>query len=184
MSFTALFFLSIYFANQFFSRLAKVSENTNDKHAASPVSPSEDKPAAAHGDVEMEDIKTNDVAPAVAESSSAAVDTSASGDKSKSRRKSSGIPEHKSKKLSKKASKAKMTHIDAQPGDYFMIRLKGYPLWPGIVCDESMLPNTLLKNRPVTALGKDGTYRADYADGGAKVNDRTFPVMYLHTNEL
>jgi len=174
----------MYLANQFISRLAKVSENTNDKHAGSPKSPSEDKPAALQGDAEMEDIKTSDAAPAIAESSTAAVDTPASGDKSKSRRKSGGIPEHKSKKLNKKASKAKMTHIDAQPGDYFMIRLKGYPLWPGIVCDESMLPNTLLKSRPVTALGKDGTYRADYADGGAKVNDRTFPVMYLHTNEL
>jgi len=172
----------MYLANQFISRLAKVSENTNDKHAGSPKSPSEDKPAALQGDAEMEDIKTSDAAPAIAESSNAAVDTPASGDKSKSRRKSGGIPEHKSK--NKKASKAKMTHIDAQPGDYFMIRLKGYPLWPGIVCDESMLPNTLLKSRPVTALGKDGTYRADYADGGAKVNDRTFPVMYLHTNEL
>jgi len=171
-------------ANQLNPRLAKVSENTIDKHAKSPKSPSEDKPAAVPEDAEMKDIKASDVAPAVAESSSATVDTLASADKSKSRRKSSGIPEHKGKKLSKKASKAKMTHIDAQPGDYFMIRLKGYPLWPGIVCDESMLPNTLLKSRPVTALGKDGTYRADYADGGAKVNDRTFPVMYLHTNEL
>lgn len=100
------------------------------------------------------------------------------------RRKSSGVPEHQKKKLNKKASKAKMTHTDAKPGDYFMIRLKGYPLWPGIVCDETMLPNTLLKNRPVTAARPDGTYREDYADGGAKVKDRTFPVMYLHTNEL
>ena len=165
-------------------RLVKPTEDTNDKHAASPKSPSEDKPAAGQGGVEKQDIKTSGVAPAVAESSSATVDTLTPADKSKSRRKSSTVPEHKSKKLNKKASKAKMTHIDAQPGDYFMIRLKGYPLWPGIVCDESMLPNTLLKSRPVTALGKDGTYRADYADGGAKVNDRTFPVMYLHTNEL
>ncbi|KAG9245713.1 hypothetical protein BJ878DRAFT_337988 [Calycina marina] len=163
----------------------KAADSTNDKPAASPKSSTEDKPAA---DAQMEDIKADERAPATAESSTVAADTSvtpAPADKfSKARRKSSGVPEHKSKKLNKKASKAKMTHTDAKPGDYFMIRLKGYPLWPGIVCDESMLPNTLLKNRPVTAANKDGEYRADYADGGAKVNDRTFPVMYLHTNEF
>ena len=112
--------------------------------------------------------------------------TGASKPKTPARRKSVGVPEHKgsNRKLNKKASKAKITHTDAMPGDYFMIRLKGYPLWPGIVCDETMLPNTLLKNRPVTAARPDGSYREDYADGGAKVKDRTFPVMYLHTNEL
>jgi hypothetical protein len=31
---------------------------------------------------------------------------------------------------------------------------------------------------------QDGTYRDDYEDGGSKVKDRTFPVMYLHTNEF
>ena len=132
------------------------------------------------------DIKADDVAPAAEPAGDAAANSEASGSKSnsKARRKSGGVPEHKNKKLNKKASKAKMTHVDAKPGDYFMIRLKGYPLWPGIVCDETMLPNTLLKTRPVTAAKPDGTYRQDYADGGVKVNDRTFPVMYLHTNEL
>jgi hypothetical protein len=149
--------------------------------------PSEDKPATTKEDVEMtSDIKADDVAPAAEPAGDAGASTEASDTKSnsKARRKSGGVPEHKNKKLNKKASKAKMTHIDAKPGDYFMIRLKGYPLWPGIVCDESMLPNSLLKTRPVTAARPDGTYREDYADGGARVNDRTFPVMYLHTNEL
>lgn len=148
---------------------------------------SEDKPATTKEDVEMtSDIKADDVAPAAEPAGDAGASTEASDTKSnsKARRKSGGVPEHKNKKLNKKASKAKMTHIDAKPGDYFMIRLKGYPLWPGIVCDESMLPNSLLKTRPVTAARPDGTYREDYADGGARVNDRTFPVMYLHTNEL
>lgn len=116
--------------------------------------------------------------------SETAVDSPATADKSKGRRKSGGVPEHKTKKLAKKASKAKMTHADAKPGDYFMVRLKGYPLWPAIVCDETMLPQTLIKSRPVTAARPDGTYRADYEDGGPRVKDRTFPVMYLHTNEL
>jgi hypothetical protein len=113
-----------------------------------------------------------------------AIATPASGSKSKARRKSAGVPEHKSKKLNKKASKVKMSHADAKPGDYYFIRLKGYPLWPGIVCDESMLPQSLITTRPVTAARSDGTYRADYEDGGKKVHERTFPVMYLYTNEL
>jgi len=113
-----------------------------------------------------------------------AATTPASGSKSKARRKSAGVPEHKSKKLNKKASKVKMSHADAKPGDYYFIRLKGYPLWPGIVCDESMLPQSLITTRPVTAARADGTYRADYEDGGKKVHERTFPVMYLYTNEL
>ena len=132
------------------------------------------------------DIKADEATSVAAPTDDAALSIEALGSKSntKARRKSGGVPEHKNKKLNRKGSKAKMTHTDAKPGDYFMIRLKGYPLWPGIVCDETMLPNTLLKSRPVTAARPDGTYREDYADGGAKVNDRTFPVMYLHTNEL
>lgn len=125
------------------------------------------------------------VAAPIEPAESATAQTPASAAKSKTpRRKSGGVPEHKGKKLNKKASVAKMTHIDAQPGDYFYVRLKGYPLWPAIVCDENMLPSTLTKTRPVTAARSDGTYREDYEDGGPKAKDRTFPVMYLHTNEL
>lgn len=108
----------------------------------------------------------------------------ATADKSKSRRRSSGVAEHKGKKLNKKASKAKLFHTNAQPGDHFLVKLKGYPQWPVIICDEEMLPETLIKTRPVTAKRADGTYREDYADGGKRANDRTFPVMYLRTNEL
>lgn len=110
--------------------------------------------------------------------------TPASISKSKARRKSAGVPEHKNKKLNKKASKAKMAHTDAKPGEYYFIKLKGYPLWPGIICDEEILPANLKNNRPVTASRADGTYREDYEDGGKKVLERTFPVMYLYTNEL
>lgn len=103
--------------------------------------------------------------------------------KNKNRRKSAG-GESKGKTLSKKASKAKITHSNAQPGDHFLVKLKGFPAWPAIVCDEDMLPEALLTTRPVTAARKDGTYNDNYADGGKRVNDRTFPVMYLHTWEL
>lgn len=143
------------------------------------------KPATALEDTEMaEDTKLEDAASAAEGAVEPISGTPASTSKTAPRRKSAGVPEHKGKKLNKKASKAKMTHTDAKPGDYFYVRLKGYPLWPAIVCDESMLPTTLLKSRPVTAARPDGTYRADYEDGGPKVKDRTFPVMYLHTNEF
>ncbi|KAI9640806.1 hypothetical protein NHQ30_010646 [Ciborinia camelliae] len=132
-----------------------------------------------------DDEQSDDAAPAADESAEVAdvsASTPASASKSKGRRKS-GVPEHK-KKLNKKQSKAKLTHTDAKPGDYFYVRLKGYPLWPAIVCDEDMLPSTLIKSRPVTAMRADGTYRSDYEDGGSKAKDRTFPVMYLFTNEF
>lgn len=102
---------------------------------------------------------------------------------SNNRRKSGGGASNR-KSLSKKASKARITHLGAQPGDHFLVKLKGFPEWPAIICDESMLPQALLTTRPVTAARPDGTYVENYADGGKRVNDRTFPVMYLHTNEL
>lgn len=108
----------------------------------------------------------------------------ADADKSKSRRKSVGGGGAKAKKLNKKASKPRMLNLDAEPGDHYFVKLKGFPQWPVIICDEDMLPASLLKSRPVTAKRADGTYREDYADGGKNVADRTFPVMYLHTNEL
>jgi len=73
---------------------------------------------------------------------------------------------------------------DAQPGEYYLARLKSYPPWPSIICDEEMLPDILLNSRPVTTKKADGTYNEAYADGGKKVADRTFPIMFLHTNEL
>lgn len=103
--------------------------------------------------------------------------------KNKNRRKSTG-GDNKAKTLNKKGSKARITHTDAQPGDHFLVKLKGFPAWPAIICDESMLPQALVSTRPVTAARPDGTYNENYAAGGKRVNDRTFPVMYLHTNEL
>lgn len=102
---------------------------------------------------------------------------------SASRRKSMGGAD-KSKTLNKKASKAQILHIDAQPGDHYFIKLKGFPHWPCIICDEDMLPQALLKTRPVSAARADGEYREDFADGGKNAPNRTFPIMYLATNEL
>jgi PWWP domain len=100
------------------------------------------------------------------------------------RKSTGGIPEHKSKKLNKKKSMQKITHLDAHPGDYYFARLKSYPPWPSIICDEDMLPPSLITTRPVTTKQQDGTYRADYADGGKKAHERTYPIMFLQTNEL
>ncbi|KAF8856987.1 hypothetical protein BDZ45DRAFT_452275 [Acephala macrosclerotiorum] len=165
---------------------APATESTDDKQPAAADNVTQGRPSTAQEDIEMKDASVpSDTAEAPVESSEPAAPASASAAKAKTpRRKSGGVPEHKGKKLNKKASAAKLTHTDAQPGDYFYVRLKGYPLWPAIVCDESMLPNTLIKSRPVTAARPDGSYRADYEDGGPKAKDRTFPVMYLHTNEF
>ncbi|KAM0563967.1 hypothetical protein ACHAPJ_000175 [Fusarium lateritium] len=152
-----------------------------------------DKPADEAADTEMKDATE---APAAEETKPEGSAPSADGEtatenataetpsaKAKNnRRKSTGGGGRKS--LSKKASKARLTHLDAKPGDYFLVKLKGFPAWPAIVCDESMLPQALVDSRPVAAARPDGTYTEAYADGGKRVNDRSFPVMYLHTNEF
>ena len=78
----------------------------------------------------------------------------------------------------------RITQLDAKAGDYYLARLRSFPPWPAIICDEEILPQTLLQTRPVTAARSDGTYREDYADGGKRAAERTFPVMFLQTNEL
>lgn len=102
----------------------------------------------------------------------------------KKERRKSGAASTPAKKLNKKGSRARILHLDAKPGEQYYVKLKGYPQWPAIICDEDMLPHNLIKSRPVTAARQDGTYREDYADGGRRAADRTFPVMYLFTNEL
>lgn len=62
--------------------------------------------------------------------------------------------------------------------------MKGYPLWPGIVASDDMLPKSLLDHRPVFARRSDGSWREDAEEGGKNVNERVFPLMYLYTNEL
>lgn len=95
------------------------------------------------------------------------------------KKKSSAVPEHKSKKLNKKKSRP-LTNLNAQPGEYYFARMKGHPPWPSIICDEEMLPQSLLDTRPVTTKLPDGTYKKpEYADGGKRAYERTFPVMFL-----
>lgn len=151
---------------------------------AQPREPTTSTPAVATND----DAETKDeVAPAANAEEPEANGTPATSAKKQSngkRKSTGGVPEHKSKKLNKKKSMQKITHLDAQPGDYYFARLKSYPPWPSIVCDEEMLPPSLITTRPVTTKQQDGTYRADYADGGKKAHERTYPIMFLQTNEL
>ncbi|KAI4790971.1 hypothetical protein E4T45_13067, partial [Aureobasidium sp. EXF-8846] len=106
-----------------------------------------------------------------------------SANKNGKRKSVSGVPEHKTKKGGKRKSVAQL-NLDIQPGDYYWARLKGYSPWPSIVCDEDMLPEILLGNRPVSAKRADGSYREDYEDEGKNAKDRTYPVMFLGTNEF
>ena len=131
-------------------------------------------------------VKDSSALPATSDAAAEANGTPAGSKRPQNgkRKSSSGVPEHKTKKLNKKKSLPKITHLDAQPGEYYFARLKSYPPWPAIICDEGMLPQSLLSARPVTTKQADGTYKEAYADGGKRVHERTFPIMFLHTNEL
>jgi hypothetical protein len=95
------------------------------------------------------------------------------------KKKSAGVPEHKTKKLNRKKSRPTL-RLDAKPGELYLARMKGHPPWPSIICDEEMLPQRLLKHRPVTTAQPDGTYKKpEYADGGKRAYERTFPIMFL-----
>lgn len=128
---------------------------------------------------------TTSAAAAEPESAADANGTPASADKSKGkkRKSSGGIPEHKAK-TNKRKSQTRPTNLYAKPGEYYLARLRSYPPWPSIICDEEILPQEILDSRPVSAMRPEGTYREDYADGGKRAHERTFPVMFLGTNEL
>lgn len=167
----------------------KTEEPVETKDVTEEPKGDEEKPAADGDDAEMKDATDAPAAEETAEGSAApaeeqpAASTETPASKNnKNRRKSTGEP--KGKALNRKGSKARLTHLDAQPGDYFLVKLKGFPAWPATVCDESMLPHALVSSRPVTAARPDGTFTEAYADGGKRANDRSFPVMYLHTNEF
>lgn len=157
------------------------SQAVSEKAAPSPQ-PTSTTPAETQ-DSEMKDAPETAGAPAEAQ---AVPDTEGTDKKAANgkRKSTGGVPEHKNKKLNKKKSMPKITHLDAQPGDYYFARLKSYPPWPSVICDEDMLPTSLLTTRPVTTKKSDGTYNEAYVDGGKKVAERTYPVMFLHTNEL
>ncbi|KAL3475389.1 hypothetical protein BJX99DRAFT_247594 [Aspergillus californicus] len=163
----------------------KPAESTpaQDDKKKSPEAPAEKPDTSA----ETPDAKKSDegaAAPAESEPAAAQVanGTPSSVKKSSSKRKSTGGDTRN--KLNRKKSQARLTHLDAKAGEYYLARLRSFPAWPAIVCDDEILPKALSEHPPVTARGKDGTYREDYADGGKRVAERTFPIMFLHTNEF
>ncbi|PHH60327.1 hypothetical protein CDD81_1853 [Ophiocordyceps australis] len=142
-----------------------------------------DEPVSAAGENEAPSkAEPQDAAPAAAAAPAPAEAPTAN--KGKNARRKSVASESKAKGLTKKASKTRLTHLDAKPGDHFLVKLKGFPAWPAIICDESMLPAALINTRPVSAARPDGSYAEAYAQGGKRTYDRTFPVMYLYTNEF
>ncbi|EME44229.1 hypothetical protein DOTSEDRAFT_24304 [Dothistroma septosporum NZE10] len=110
--------------------------------------------------------------------------TLASGFKDKKRKSTGGVPEHKSKKANKNKKPPPQMHLDCKPGEFYWARLKGYPPWPAVICDESMLPESLLGSRPVSTARPDGSIRDDFKEGGKNAKERTFPIMFLATNEF
>lgn len=135
----------------------------------------------------MQDASAQEsAAPAEGAATSESQETPASTKKTPNGKRKSvgGVPEHKGKKLNKKKSMQKITRLDAKPGEYYYARLKSYPPWPSIICDEEMLPVSLLTTRPVTTQQADGSFKEAYGPGGKREHERTFPVMFLHTNEL
>ncbi|KAF1932440.1 uncharacterized protein M421DRAFT_54499 [Didymella exigua CBS 183.55] len=135
-----------------------------------------------------------DAAPAAESAAEPAADASATNgtattpakkSKNGKRKSAGGMPEHKAKKTpAKSKKKAPELRLDAQPGDMYMVAMRGYQPWPVIVCDEEMLPESLLSKRPVSAKRIDGTYREDFLEGGKNAKDRRYPIMFLGTNEF
>lgn len=165
------------------NRIAIASATTNEKDAEK----AETDPATAGAQATTEATApdgTNAEAETVPSDGAAADGTAATPASAKGKRKSTGgVPEHKNKKANKRKSMVNLVP-DAQPGDYFFAKFKGFPPWPSIICDESMLPETLLASRPVSALNSQGDLREDFQPGGKNAKDRTYPIMFLETNEL
>lgn len=165
-------------ANFTFSLDAK----TNGEAEGTTNETSDQAAPAEEEDAEMKDgddaaASGSGQAAAAAEGTPASSKKAANGS---AKKKAAGVPEHKSKKLNKKKSKPQITQLGAQPGEYYLARMKGHPPWPSVICDEEMLPQSLLDTRPVTTKQADGTFKKpEYAEGGKRAYERTFPIMFL-----
>jgi len=164
-----------------YSSIANEAATDVDAPALPPADAEDKQDTGKETDLDMKAAETAEGAESSATVLAPGNDAPSSTKKDTKKRASTGPGS--AKKLNKKKSTVTL-QLEAKPGDYYWARLKGYPPWPGIICDDDMLPESLLANRPVTAMRADGTYREDYAEGGKNVRDRTYPVMYLHTNEL
>lgn len=129
---------------------------------------------------------SNDADAALASDDAPATNGTPGAKKAVNGRRKSGasVPEHKKKTPAKKAKRAPELRLNVSPGDMHMVAMRGYQPWPVIVCDEEMLPESLLSKRPVSARRIDGTYREDFLEGGKNAKDRRYPIMFLGTNEF
>ena len=156
--------------------LSPPAEPTDEKASAETPAEPEAKEDAKMQDVTTEDKAVDNIPNGTPVTPAASKKAPAS---SSSKKKSSGVPEHKTKKLNRKKSKMEL-HLECQPGELYLARMKGHPAWPSIICDEDMLPIQLLNTRPVTTALPDGTFKKpEYADGGKRAHERTFPIMFL-----
>lgn len=171
------FFTSIYTWARlmvYILSLASKPNGATHPHTVNTDSAAESK----NQDAEMKD--SADAEEAAANPATAQTPASSKKASNGSSKKKAAVPEHKTKKLNKKASAKRLTNLNAEPGQHYLARMKGHPPWPSVICDEKMLPMNLLDTRPVTTKLPDGTYKkAEYADGGKRVHDRTFPIMFL-----
>ncbi|KAJ4344898.1 hypothetical protein N0V95_006098 [Ascochyta clinopodiicola] len=141
--------------------------------------------AAASNDVDTTSAEPATESAADASATNGTTATPAKKTNNGKRKSGAGVPEHKTKKTPAKGKKkAPELRLDAQPGDMYMVAMRGYQPWPVIVCDEEMLPESLLSKRPVSAKRIDGTYREDFLEGGKNAKDRRYPIMFLGTNEF
>lgn len=157
-----------------------------DTDGDAPISKEDEETAAKQATTEMNPPDGGDATEVAERLSSAdpAVDETPTANNKSEKRKSVGTSsEHKGRKLNKKKSMPTL-HLDCKPGEFYWARLKGYPPWPAIICDEQMLPESLLASRPVSTMRPDGSLREDFKEGGKNAKERTFPIMFLSTNEF
>ncbi|CBX95630.1 hypothetical protein IAQ61_004455 [Plenodomus lingam] len=154
-----------------------------------PTDPTTEEPAAKHddsadgqADTPAPDDKTD--APATEDAPTSNGTPPPKKATNGKRKSGAGVPEHKKKTPAKGKKNAPKLRLDVSAGDMFMVAMRGYQPWPVIVCDEEMLPESLLSKRPVSAKRIDGTYREDFLEGGKNAKDRRYPVMFLGTNEF
>jgi len=159
---------------------AAVSEPTEPTHTNGETSASVGKQEEQEAPNEHEEVDTSGIN---GDKTQDGAGDSASAGKDKKRKSTGGVPEHKSKKLNKKKSMP-VLRLECKPGEFYWARLKGYPPWPAVVCDEEMLPESLLATRPVSTSRPDGSIRDDFKEGGKNAKERTFPIMFLSTNEF
>ncbi|KAH3989412.1 hypothetical protein HBI56_093920 [Parastagonospora nodorum] len=160
-----------------------VAEVSKTDDAQEDAAAKEENTASAQPETEAagDDADTVPASDAATNGTPAAKKTSNGNGKRKS---GAGVPEHKKKTPAKGKKKAPELRLNVNPGEMYMVAMRGYQPWPVIICDEDMLPESLLSKRPVSAKRIDGTYREDFLEGGKNAKDRRYPVMFLGTNEF